>query len=1063
MKPLTFSEIATIVGGQWVTTPNDLETTVQHYAVYSGELRRDIGANNLLFAMSHEHWLKGTLNTGVYTNTFKDNHANVRRLARYLKMAIVEYPVPTSPVPQLVVPNGYDALERLVRVAAKRYVGKNIAVTGSVGKSTTKTFIADLLQHVGPTMSSVGNHNSRTSVKVQMMNHEESAFNVLEIAGISVAYSEPDTGIGGVASLMPMDVAVLTQINAGQKGWSPRKTADMKTRIGVNLKGRPFVVNAEIKNLADVRHDVHRYTDQLITYGLTPDCDYYGTLAADGQLTIHHHEKTLGVIDAQGLDHGTVSDMVAALTVYDLEGGQMTPDVMAAFSKTAHQTTTHKVARFKANGRQVTVIDDTHNAELLSIENFIDYAENYPAPRTTRKIFIEGRVRDLRQFSYATHSQVVAQLNQTHLDRVYLYGPEMNWVIPKLVATKFGGYYTTPRQVLEAVAREPQQDLVIFIKADRRASTIDQIRDLLVRRLDYQASAASQFAISTAQPQALHYNHNGVGRLLVILRVLQRVAQGKLRLTQAITITTDLAQDPSVNKVSLKSGRAYTVYDLLTLAIVAPAPDVVINLAIALFGSNRRAMIGLRKMATQLQVNAEAVGNITGRFTRRPQRTTLQDLEKIGAAYCQLPNEVFSLLASQRRTFAGRLYQKKTQLLKTHQIVGSVFQESQEHAGLMFTQDSQGKRAIAFINSPHTAYVDARVADWTATNQPLPSVTVKEMSLAHPIINLLADTYFGESYTRQRQRRGVDDALQRYGYDYSFKKIESFFKGNVTNGLNFEAVFATGTSPLHGIKPFVLDAAQQPTLQELKRVGFDFAMLGNNHANDYGPERLTATIQTLRAAGIETIGAGATLTEARTALTFNYQQQPFVFFNGYWYRNAAANLFDFYATSHHAGVNCLDSTLVDDIKSYKQAHPQATVIVNAHWGTDFATVDRHQRASAQRLAAAGADLIIGHGPHRLQPIDYVGRVPVLYSIGNGVFNSNGEFKKRQVPGYGAVLRLDLARRKLFWCPIKTNNLETFWQPTFVTDQTFTTLCQANPPRFETTKLDGNINAVVVPF
>ena len=42
------------------------------------------------------------------------------------------------------------------------------------------------------------------------------------------------------------------------------------------------------------------------------------------------------------------------------------------------------------------------------------------------------------------------------------------------------------------------------------------------------------------------------------------------------------------------------------------------------------------------------------------------------------------------------------------------------------------------------------------------------------IINILGDTYFGEMYTEKRKSRGQTDALQQYGYHYSFEKIQSF-------------------------------------------------------------------------------------------------------------------------------------------------------------------------------------------------------------------------------------------------------------------------------------------------
>ena len=50
----------------------------------------------------------------------------------------------------------------------------------------------------------------------------------------------------------------------------------------------------------------------------------------------------------------------------------------------------------------------------------------------------------------------------------------------------------------------------------------------------------------------------------------------------------------------------------------------------------------------------------------------------------------------------------------------------------------------------------------------------KKCSSQTGIINILGDTYFGEMYTEKRKSRGQTDALQQYGYHYSFEKYSHF-------------------------------------------------------------------------------------------------------------------------------------------------------------------------------------------------------------------------------------------------------------------------------------------------
>ncbi|NYU08111.1 hypothetical protein A8O28_22390 [Enterobacteriaceae bacterium CCUG 67584] len=71
----------------------------------------------------------------------------------------------------------------------------------------------------------------------------------------------------------------------------------------------------------------------------------------------------------------------------------------------------------------------------------------------------------------------------------------------------------------------------------------------------------------------------------------------------------------------------------------------------------------------------------------------------------------------------------------------------------------------------------------------------------------------------------------------------------------------------------------------------------------------------------------------------------------------------------------------------------------------------------------------------------LGESLVVYSIGNGVFNSNGEYQSRGVPPYGFVVRLRLGnpQPQIALLPILTDNKQTFWQPRPVTGAEFSDL------------------------
>ena len=64
------------------------------------------------------------------------------------------------------------------------------------------------------------------------------------------------------------------------------------------------------------------------------------------------------------------------------------------------------------------------------------------------------------------------------------------------------------------------------------------------------------------------------------------------------------------------------------------------------------------------------------------------------------------------------------------------------------------------------------------------------------------------------------------------------------------------------------------------------------------------------------------------------------------------------------------------------------MIAEVHWGTEgMLYPDQSQWHLAEQIAQAGADVIIGGHPHRLQGTTFVGDVPIAYSLGNFWFST----------------------------------------------------------------------------
>ncbi|MCR5344234.1 MAG: CapA family protein [Butyrivibrio sp.] len=204
--------------------------------------------------------------------------------------------------------------------------------------------------------------------------------------------------------------------------------------------------------------------------------------------------------------------------------------------------------------------------------------------------------------------------------------------------------------------------------------------------------------------------------------------------------------------------------------------------------------------------------------------------------------------------------------------------------------------------------------------------------------------------------------------------------------VNNEFPYSYGGSPTEG-KTFTF-RADPSSAELLNQMGVDVATLANNHAYDYGQTALLDTLSAIDSVGVARIGAGANLEEASHPVYYMADNGIKIAIISATEIERIDNPDTKGATDSSAGVfRCLDITkLVSRIKEAKATG--AFVIVCIHWGTENKEeIDWWQEKQGPEMVEAGADLIVGAHPHILQKIGYINGVPVVYSLGNFLFNS----------------------------------------------------------------------------
>jgi len=242
----------------------------------------------------------------------------------------------------------------------------------------------------------------------------------------------------------------------------------------------------------------------------------------------------------------------------------------------------------------------------------------------------------------------------------------------------------------------------------------------------------------------------------------------------------------------------------------------------------------------------------------------------------------------------------------------------------------------------------------------------------------------------------VKQAAAQHGFESLWAGLKPVWRGADVAFANLETPVAPTTG--RPGRPYQFNAPEELP-KALNDAGLRVLSTANNHAFDQGPRGVIETLCRLRGAGLFITGTGVTKEHAEQALFLNETGLRIAFLG---FSDIFNNDLDGNPSKPWVRKFDLDAACAAVAEARKQAD---AVIVSVHWGIE----DHHeptprQQEAAARLVAAGADLILGHHPHVLQPVAWVyagGRKGLAaYSLGNFISNQNRAYRATDKPVMG---------------------------------------------------------------
>lgn len=221
-----------------------------------------------------------------------------------------------------------------------------------------------------------------------------------------------------------------------------------------------------------------------------------------------------------------------------------------------------------------------------------------------------------------------------------------------------------------------------------------------------------------------------------------------------------------------------------------------------------------------------------------------------------------------------------------------------------------------------------------------------------------------------------------FGADFKFANLESTITDQKIENLVFKN--------LHETPKINITKSEFRALVSHKERQYDIVDLANNHILDSGENGIQLTFDALKEYGIGFIGAYESEEASKQIFTRNIGDVKVGFINhtfgvnGHKFPTGKEWLVNL--TAFHASDNPDISKIISQIKQVKAECELVFVVL--HWGLEHELFPQPaQRGWAQAFADAGADVVIGHHPHVIQPFELLTtadskKVPVFYSVGN---------------------------------------------------------------------------------
>ena len=379
--------------------------------------------------------------------------------------------------PLLLVPSVQEALEDLGKYRREKSQAKLVAITGSVGKTSSKNMLKTILELQGKTHASPASFNNYLGVPLTLANLPiDATYAVVEIGMNKPGEIEP------LARMAAADVVLITAIGKAhlEAFGDIAGIAHEKAQIVKGLKSRGIaVLNADTPGYEILKKQTIKNGSQFISFG-----------GIDGNLRAKKMQKLNGRIKVQCQFNDRDLEFIVGSSGFHFAenslGVLLCVDCLGADIEKA----SHDLAKWEpSSGRgsfekillpsgNIFLIDDAFNANPSSMKSALQLLSQRTVNCSRRVAFL-GDMLELGENEVMLHEEIISWPELADVDIIHTLGPLMYHLHKKLPSNIKGCHYESKNELisdLENILQEGDKVLVKSSKSVGLSSIVDAIR-----------------------------------------------------------------------------------------------------------------------------------------------------------------------------------------------------------------------------------------------------------------------------------------------------------------------------------------------------------------------------------------------------------------------------------------------------------------------------------------------------------------------------------------------------------------------------------------------------------